>query len=322
MTSLRPSIDDIRAAAAVIEGKVHRTPVVRSSLLSEMVGRPVWFKCENLQKTGSFKVRGALNRMRAIPRQRAERGVVTVSAGNHAQAVAWAARSLGMPAVVCMPQSAPASKVDASRDYGAEIILAVDSTVAFETALELSRTRGLEFVHPFDDPLVSAGQGTTALEFIEAVPDLTDLVVPVGGGGLISGVGAAVHHLGGGRRVWGVEPAAAPTMSLALAAGSPVHLSQGQMQTTADGLAAPFAGELPLAVVKDWVEQVVLVSEPDIRRAMLLLFTRAKLVVEPAGAAGLAALTAGVLDLPSDARVGVVLSGGNLDPGSLSEETG
>lgn len=315
-----PSLETIQNAASAIANHIHRTPVLRSALISRMAGRPLCFKCENLQKTGSFKVRGALNRMLNIPKERLARGVVTVSAGNHAQAVAWAARSIGTTATVCMPASAPAAKVDASRDYGAEIVLEPDSIVAFETALRLASERGMEFIHPFDDPDVSAGQGTTVLEFLENVPELTDVVVPVGGGGLISGIASAVHHLGGGRRVWGVEPFGAPTMTKALEAGTPVHLNKDQMRTSADGLAAPFAGALPLQVVQNWVEDVVLVSEGGIRRAMELLFTRAKTVVEPAGAAGLAAVLDGALTLAPDARVGVILSGGNLDPASMAAE--
>ncbi len=305
------TLDRIREAAAANRELVHRTPVLESRLLSDAAKARLWLKCENFQKTGSFKARGAANRIRKIPAARLGRGVVTVSAGNHAQAVAWAAAAVGTPSIVCMPSTAPSAKIDASREYGATVRLEPDADAAFATALELARTEGYEFVHPFDHVDVCAGQGTVGLELMEQVDRLTDVIVPVGGGGLISGVARAVRSISPQCRVWGVEPVGAAAMRAALEAGEPRHLEA--METIADGLAAPFAGALPLSVVRTDVTDVVTVTDDSLREAMRLFTTRAKIVVEPAGAAGLAALLEGSIRPPPGARVGVVVSGGNLD---------
>ena len=311
-----PGLDDILDAHARLEGRIHRTPVLRSRLIDAACGTAVHFKCESLQKTGSFKVRGVLTHLSRLGGSATRSGVVTVSAGNHAQAVAWAAQAEGIPCLVCMPETAPAAKIEASRGYGAEIRLFPDSHVAFEAALSIADHEGHTFIHPFDHPDIAAGQGTCGLELVEQVERLTDVVVPVGGGGLISGVAPAVRARSPEVRIWGVEPEGAPTMSRALDAGAPVRLER--METIADGLAAPFAGSLPLAVVQECVHAIVQVPDDAIRAAMQLVMSRAKLIVEPAGAAGLAALLCRRIPVTSAASVGVILSGGNMDTDALT----
>jgi threonine dehydratase len=311
-----PTIDEVRAAAERIAPYLHRTPLWHSSSLSAMSGHDVWLKCENLQKTGSFKPRGALNRIATLEPEAAAAGVITISAGNHAQGVAYAAAQLGVEAVVVMPEDAVASKVAAARGYGAECVLHGDVYAAFEKLQEIQQARGLTMVHPFDDPALIAGQGTVGLEI------LTDetfdaIVVGIGGGGLIAGVATAAEALAPDADVFGVEPEGAANMSAALAAGKPVRVEN--IDTIADGLAPPFSGELNLAVTERAVEQVVTVTDAQIRAAMALLLERCKLLVEPAGAAALAALLDGLIPVPDEARVAVVLSGGNVDLSRLSE---
>ena len=305
-----PELEHLQEAQARISGSVHRTPTVSSRTLSERVDRTVFLKCENLQKTGSFKVRGALNRILGLDDVARGRGVVTVSAGNHAQAVAWAAARTGVSATVVMPANASPTKVRASEGYGAEVILQGTVFEAFDLALEVAEDRGLTFLHAFDDPLIVAGQGTLGLEVLEDVPDVATVVVPVGGGGLISGVALAVANLAPGVQVVGVEPHGACAMWKSLERGEAVRLES--LDTVADGLGAPMAGELNFEVVRRHVEDVVLVSDDEIREAMAFILERAKLLVEPAGAAAVAALLAGRIPL-ADGPVVAVLSGGNVD---------
>ncbi|MEQ9397856.1 MAG: threonine/serine dehydratase [Longimicrobiales bacterium] len=305
------SRDRFEDARARIAGSVHRTPLLRSRTLSEMVGAPVYLKCENLQKTGAFKVRGALHRMLSLSDEERARGVVTISAGNHAQAVAWAATAAGVASVVVMPEGASRTKVVASRGYGAEVILHGTAAQAFERAFALADERGLRFVHPFDDEEVVAGHGSCALEILEDRPDVGAIVVPVGGGGLISGIAAATSVVRPGVAVWGVEPDGAAAMTASLAAGKAVHLDR--VRTVADGLAAPMAGVLNHRIVADHTAGVVTVDDASIVRALRVLLERTKLLVEPGGAAGLAALLEGRIPLAADAPVVVVLSGGNVD---------
>ena len=312
-TFTRDRFEDARARIA---GSVHRTPLLRSRTLSEWVGAPVYLKCENLQKTGSFKVRGALNRLLTLARADRDRGVVTISAGNHAQAVAWAASAAGVPSVVVMPEQASPAKVAASRAYGAEVILHGDARAAFARSFEVAEERGMTFVHPFDDEEVVAGHGSVALEILEDLPDVASIIVPVGGGGLVSGICTAAALLRKGVSVWGVEPDGAPAMSLSLRAGHAVHLER--VDTIADGLAAPMAGVLNHALVERHAAGVVRVDDRSIASAMKVLLERCKLLAEPAGAAGLAALLSGAVD-PAGAPVAVVLSGGNVDAGRLGE---
>ena len=314
-----PELEHLQEAQARISGSLHRTPVVSSRTLSERVGRPVFLKCENLQKTGSFKVRGALNLILELDDVARGPGVVTISAGNHAQAVAWSAARAGISATVVMPANASPTKVRASEEYGAEVILQGTIFEAFDLALEVAQDRGLTFLHAFDDPLIIAGQGTVGLEILEDVPDVATVVAPVGGGGLISGVALAVASLAPGARVFGVEPHGACAMRKSLDKGEAVHLES--IDTIADGLGAPMAGELTFEVVRHHVEDVVLVSDDEIREAMAFVLERAKLLVEPAGAAGVAALLAGRIPL-ADGPVVAVLSGGNVDLDRLPDLLG
>lgn len=312
-------IDDVRAARERVSDRVHRTPLFGSRTLGERVGAPLLLKCENLQKTGSFKPRGALSRLLTLDPGARDRGVITISAGNHAQALAWAGRSAGVPATVVMPESAPRSKVRACHGYGAEVVLHGDVFEAFRKSLELAEERELTFVHPFDEEGIIAGQGTAALEIAEDAEDLDAVVVPVGGGGLISGIAAAMAGLDPSVKVYGVEPEGAAAMRRSLDTGEPVHLDE--LDTVADGLAAPMAGDLTYELVRRYVEDVVVVSDAEIAVAMELLLSRCKLLVEPAGAAGVAALLAGRIPV-TGGPVAAVLSGGNVDldrlPGLLA----
>ncbi len=311
-----PELEHLQEAQARISGSLHRTPAVSSHALSERVGRTVILKCENLQKTGSFKVRGALNSILELDDVARGRGVVAASAGNHAQAVAWAAARAGVSATVVMPANALPTKVRASEGYGAEVILQGTVFEAFDVALEVAQDRGLTFLHPFDDPLIVAGQGTLGLEVLDDVPDAATVVVPVGGGGLISGVALAVANLAPAARVYGVEPQGACAMRKSLEKGEAIRLES--INTIADGLGAPMAGELTYEVVRRHVEDVVLVSDDEIREAMAFILARTKLLVEPAGAAGVAALLAGRIPL-SAGPVVAVLSGGNVDLDRLAD---
>lgn len=307
-------------ARARIAGSVHRTPLLGSRTLSERLGAPVYLKCENLQKTGAFKVRGALHRLLRLDDEERGRGVVTIPAGNHAQAVAWAAAAAGTHAVVVMPEHASAAKVAASRGYGAEVVLHGTAREAFERAFRIAEERDLRFVHPFDDEEVVAGHGSCALEILEDLPDVGTVVVPIGGGGLISGIAAATATVRPGVAVWGVEPRGADAMHRSLEAGKAVHLEA--VDTVADGLAAPMAGVLNHALVAAHVRGVALVSDEEILDAMRLLLERTKLLVEPAGAAGLAALLQGRIPFEREAPVTVLLSGGNVDVGRLGDLLG
>jgi threonine dehydratase len=298
-------------ARARIAGSIHRTPLVPSRTLSGRVGVPVYLKCENLQKTGAFKVRGALHRLLRLDDEERARGVVTISAGNHAQAVAWAAAAAGTRAVVVMPEHASPAKVEASRGYGADVVLHGTAREAFARAFEIAEERGMRFVHPFDDEEVVAGHGSCALEILEDLPDVGTVVVPVGGGGLVSGIAAATASVRPGVAVWGVEPEGADAMHRSLEAGRAVHLDH--VDTVADGLGAPMAGVLNHALVSAYARGVVLVSDDEIVDAMKVMLERTKLLAEPAGAAGLAALLQGRIPLEGEAPVAVVVSGGNVD---------
>jgi threonine dehydratase len=307
----------LERARSALDGVVHRTPLLSSATLSELVGAPVYLKCENLQKTGAFKVRGALNRLLTLTDEERARGVITISAGNHAQAVAWAAGMAGAHAVVVMPEKASAAKVAASRGYGAEIILHGDASAAFRKAFELADERGLRFVHPFDDEEVVAGHASCGLEIAEELPGLGSVVVPVGGGGLISGIAVAMAATRPDVDVWGVEPAGAAAMSQSLGAGQAVHLDG--VDTVADGLGAPMAGVLNHALVAEYARGVVTVEDQDILDALRTILERTKLLVEPAGAAGLAALLTHRISPRPERPVVVLLSGGNVDLATLAD---
>jgi threonine dehydratase len=309
------ALQEIRDAARRIGGHVHRTPVFSTAQISAMCGARLSLKCESLQKTGSFKARGALNKVLSLADAERSRGLVTVSAGNHAAAVAWAAKIAGCAAVVVMPTDAPRSKLDAVRGYGAEIVLHDDRPTLFDRLNQVREARGLTFVHPFDDPVVLAGAGTAGLEIVEDVPDVELIVVPVGGGGLLSGVASAVKQARPGARVVAVELAEGPGLAPAIAAGKPVPVRRPA--TIADGMTPPFVGELPLAIAREAVDEIVTVTEAEILEGMRLLMTRAKLYVEGSGAAATAALISGKVRVAPGCRVVAVVSGGNLDLGQL-----
>jgi threonine dehydratase len=292
---------DVRSAAEVIRGAVHRTPTFTSRSLGP--GRHL--KAELFQKTGSFKARGALNRIRSLTPQERERGVISVSAGNHAQAVAWAAAAEGIDALLVMWQGASTAKIDATRGYGAAVDLeAPGPGEAFARLRELERETGRVFVHPFDDPVVVAGAGTVGLEILEDVPEVDTVVVACGGGGLVSGIAAAC--VPAGVRVVAVEPERSNALALGLEAGEPVAVTP---DTIADALTAPFTARLPLEVCGALGVGVVLVSEEEIREGFRFLYSRAKLAAEPGGATATAAVLAGKVD---GTTVVSVVSGGNV----------
>jgi threonine dehydratase len=305
-------LSEIRAAAERLAGTIHRTPLLSAQSIGARAGVELRLKCECFQKTGSFKPRGALNKVLSLSAADRARGLVTVSAGNHAQAVAWAARHVGAPCVVVMPAGAPRSKLDAVRGYGAEIVLHDDRATLFDKLREVEAARGLVFVHPFDDPVVLAGAGTVGLEVFDDDPGLDAIVVPVGGGGLLGGTASAIKALAPRARVVAVELEAGPGLGPALAAGKPVP--SPRPDTLADGMTPPFVGALPLAIAREAVDEVVTVTEAEIVEGMLLLMTRAKLYVEGSGAAATAALVAGKVKAPPGARVVAIVSGGNVDP--------
>ena len=305
-------LDAIRDAARQLQGVAQRTPMELSRAMSRALGRPVWLKCEHLQRTGSFKIRGAYNRISRIPEADRARGVVCASAGNHAQGVALSAQLLGVTATVYMPIDAPLPKIEATRAYGAEVVLGganVDEALAAATA-HADRT-GATFVHPFDHADVIAGQGTLGLEILEQEPEVRTLLVPIGGGGLIAGIASAVKALKPEVRVLGVEPVGAACALASLRAGEPVTLPE--LSTIADGVALKRPGNLTLAHIVAYVDEVVTVTDEAIARAVLSLVERAKQVVEPSGAATMAALAEGLVGEGDDPVV-VVLSGGNVDP--------
>lgn len=307
------ALTEIRAAAERLAGTIHRTPILSAQSIGARAGVELALKCECFQKTGSFKPRGALNIVLSLSPAARARGLVTVSAGNHAQAVAWAARHVGAPCVVVMPASAPQSKLAATRGYGAEIVLHDDRATLFDKLHEVEAERGLTFVHPFDDPVGLAGAGTAGLEIVEDAPDTDIVIVPVGGGGLLGGVASAIKAAAPRVRIVAVELAAGPALAPALAAGVPVP-SPRPADTLADGMTPPFVGALPLAIAREAVDEIVTVTEAEIVEAMLLLMTRGKLYVEGSGAAATAALVSGKVRAPAGARVIAIVSGGNVDP--------
>ena len=307
-----PQLKDIQAARERIAGLLHYTPVMTSTRLGDRVGIKLFLKCENFQKTGSFKVRGVINKLSQLDAESKKRGVVTVSAGNHAQALAWSAREQGIAATVVMPSAASPAKVDASRGYGAEVVLHGETSIqAFAKARELEAERGLTFVHPFDDPFVCAGAGTTGLELLEQVKDLDVVVIPIGGGGLIGGMLPAIKESNPRIRVYGVEPTGAPSMRRSLDEGHAVKLET--VSTFADGLAAPMAGEIPYQMVKKYADDVVLLDDESIANGLRELLLSTKLLAEGAGATATAAVLARAIPLKEGERVAVVVSGGNID---------
>lgn len=314
-------IDDVRRAAARIDGVAHRTPTITSRSLDQAVGAHVFLKAEPFQRTGSFKFRGAFNKIASLSAEQRRAGVVAFSSGNHAQAVALAARLLETSATIVMPADAPALKLAATRDFGAEVITydryREDRE---EIGGRIARERGLTLVRPFDDLDVIAGQGTSALELIDDAPGLDLLLAPVSGGGLIAGCATAVKALCPGARVIGVEPEAGDDYMRSLAAGHRVSIAIPE--TIADSLRLTSPGELTFAINQTLLDGVVTVSDVELIAAMRFAFERLKLVLEPGGAAGLAALLAHRVELAGNPRVGVILSGGNVDPAAFSRLLG
>ncbi len=311
-------LEDVERAAQRLAGVAHRTPVVTSRTLDERTGARVYVKAECFQRGGAFKFRGAYNKISSLGDDTLRRGVLAYSSGNHAQAVAVAAALRGSRATIVMPEDAPAAKLDATRGYGAEIVTYDRWTESREEiGARLADDRGLELVKPYDDPLVMAGQGTVALELLDDAPDLDVLVAPVGGGGLIAGCSTVAKSLRPGIRVVGVEPEAGDDTARSLAAGKRVRIDVPR--TIADGLQAVEPGELTFAVNRERVDEVVSVSDAEIVDAMTFLFDRMKLVVEPSGAVGIAALLAGRV---RGKRIGVVVSGGNVGVARFAELLG
>ncbi|HLZ32258.1 MAG TPA: threo-3-hydroxy-L-aspartate ammonia-lyase [Chloroflexota bacterium] len=311
------ALADVRLAADRLRGVANRTPVVTSRTVDALVGGQVFFKCENLQRGGAFKFRGAYNRLVALSAAGRARGVVAFSSGNHAQGVALAARELGIAAAVVMPTDAPALKVAATAGYGAEIIrydrLSEDREAI---ARRLADERGATLVPPYDHPLIMAGQGTAALEFVEEVQTLDWLLLPVGGGGLLSGCAVAATGLLPHIKVVGVETETSNDWEQSLEAGHAVHIEPPD--TIADGMRTQQPGALTFPIVQRLVERVMTVSDQEVKDAMRFLLLRLKLLVEPTGAVPVALLLSGRLDLRGQ-RVGIILSGGNADPALVAE---
>jgi len=308
------SFDDVAGAAERIASYVVRTPALPAAALSERSGARLTLKLETRQRTGSFKDRGAANRMLALSRDERARGVIAMSAGNHAQAVAYQGMRLGIPATIVMPQTTPFTKVRRTEQFGARVILSGETLAdAAMRADDIAAEERLTLVHPYDDPLIVAGQGTAALELLRDVPDLEVLLVPVGGGGLIAGCAIAARHVAPGLEVIGVQTEAYPSLQRALAGLSVVT----GPQTIAEGIAVKAIGERPLAIARELVSDVVLVSEPAIERAIHTFLEEEKLLVEGAGAAALAALLAHP-ERFRGRKVGLIVSGGNIDTGLLA----
>jgi threonine dehydratase len=312
--SLPIHLADILAARERLRGQVYTTPCARSEMLSKLTGQQVYLKLENLQMTGSFKERGALNRLSSLTEEEARRGVVAASAGNHAQGVAYHATRLGIRSIIVMPLATPLVKVTATRDFGAEVILhGANYDEACAEATRLCESEGMVFLHPFDDAAVMAGQGTIALEMMEQIAALEAVIVPIGGGGLIGGMACAIKETNPKIRVIGVQTARLPSMQQALAAGHPVTVDAAT--TIADGIAVRRAGNITYPVVARYVDEIVTVDEDEIASAILVLLEREKTLAEGAGAAALAALLQAKTSLAGERNVtiGVLVCGGNID---------
>ncbi|MFG1797111.1 threonine ammonia-lyase [Nocardia sp. NPDC049149] len=307
-------MEQIEAAAKLLAPVIRKTPIVASRVLSERAGSEVWLKCENLQRTGSFKPRGAYNRIANLPSDDRANGVVAASAGNHAQGVAWAATSLGIASTVFMPVGASLPKLAATKAYGAEV-RQVGETIddSLDAAMDFAERTGATLIHPFDHPDIVAGQATVALEILEQIPDVGTVLVPTGGGGLLAGIAVALHQLAPQVRVIGVQAAEAAAWPGSLAAGKPLRVER--MATMADGIAVGQPGKVPFGYVAEHVPTMLTVNEDSLSKALLLCLERAKLIVEPAGAAAVAALmSCAAADLDLKGPVCAVLSGGNIDP--------
>jgi len=310
------TLEDVRAAARRLAGRIHRTPVVVADAIDEASGFRVFLKCESLQRAGSFKIRGALNKLLSLEAEERARGVVAYSSGNHAQGVALAARMVGASAVICMPKDAPTLKLEATRGFGAEVVFydrQRDDRAA--VAARLAAESGRVLVPPYDDFGIMAGQGTAALELLEDVPDLDAVLTPVGGGGLMAGCSTVARAVRPGIALFGVEAETANDTYLSFRKGERVTIPPPP--TIADGIRIQTPGALTFPILREHLTDVLLVTDDEIEAALRFLALRGRLVVEPTGAVGLAPVLAGKLPLPAGARVGVVLSGGNVDPEQL-----
>lgn len=311
---------DVRAAAERLRGVAHRTPIFHSSSLDERAGAEVWLKCEPFQRAGAFKFRGAYNKIASLSEDERKRGVIAFSSGNHAQAVALCGKLFGIPTVICMPTDAPSVKVAATAGYGAEIVRYDRMTQDREAvARTIGDERGLTLVPPYNDPAIMAGAGTVALELLEEQPDLDVIAAPVGGGGLISGTSIAAHGARSGIHVVGIETEAANHAYLSKRSGERVSIAPPD--TIADGIRTTAMGQLTWPVFRDSVDDVVLVSDDEVKEAMRFLLLRLKLVAEPTGAVGVAAAMTGKLN-HFGKRIGVIISGGNVAPEMLASILG
>jgi threonine dehydratase len=311
------SLADVEAARERLQGVIVATPVLPGARLSEDVGGNVVVKAENTQRGGSFKLRGAYNKISGLSQEQRERGVIAASMGNHAQGVALAAQMVGTPAIVVMPEEASLTKITATRRYGAEVILhgqSFDDATAH--ARSLSASEGYTLVHAFDDPAIVAGQGVVGLEILDALPDVGTVIVPIGGGGLIGGIATAIRARKPDARIVGVQAAGCASVQTSLAAGAPVMLAEAR--TIADGIAVKQPGDLTLPLIRDLVEEVVTVEEDEIADAIFYTLQHLRLLVEGAGAVGVAALLTGKVRPRGDEQVCVVLSGGNIDANLLA----
>ncbi|HYH12473.1 MAG TPA: threonine/serine dehydratase [Thermomicrobiales bacterium] len=319
-TSSRPklpvTLDDVLAARERIMPHLHRTPTLNTATLSQQANTNLSIKCETFQRTGSFKARGAINAILQLTPEQRERGVVTLSAGNHGQGLAFAASKVGARAVVFMPESAVPAKVDAIRGYGAEARFAPTMETVYPAMEAFKEEHGLTFVHPFSDPAIIAGQGVVGLEILEDVPDVETIVVPVGGGGLLAGILVAVKEQRPDVRIVGVEPVGANIVTQSREQGR--LITAERIDTIADGLAAPFAGEVSQPIIDALVDDMVLVTDEEILAALRLIIERCKIVVEPAGAAATAALIGGKVGAPAGSRTVSLISGGNIDLNKLA----
>ncbi|MCD6363831.1 MAG: threonine ammonia-lyase [Synergistetes bacterium] len=305
------SLKDVKEARERIGKFVHKTPIDSSKTLSLLSGCDIYLKLENLQKTGSYKVRGAFNKVLKLKEKGIKNGVIAASAGNHAQGVAYAASKSRLPSVIVMPETAPISKISATKSYGAEVVLwGEDFDSSYTKAIEISKERHLTFIHAFDDPDIIAGQGTIALEIIESLDDLDLVIAPIGGGGLISGISLAIKESKPNTRVIGVQAEGAASMYLSIKEGKPIKIER--VNTIADGIAVRKPGEITFNIIQKYVDDIVLVSDEEIASAILFLIERAKLIAEAAGAVGVAAAISGKIPLKG-AKTLIVISGGNID---------
>ncbi|NLA90089.1 MAG: pyridoxal-phosphate dependent enzyme [Synergistaceae bacterium] len=311
-------LEDIKKAAKRIEGKVRRTPLLREDRLDELFGAEVYLKPENLQVTGSFKIRGATNKILSLTDEERSRGIIASSSGNHAQGVAYAAKTLGIRATLVLPENAPKSKVEGSKKLGAEVILhGFDSIERYKKLYEIQDEKGYTLVHSYNDPDLIAGQGTSGLEIMEDLPDVDTVVVPLGGGGLLAGVAAAVKETRPSVRVIGVEPANIQRYAESRKAGKPVQVEMGP--TLADGLMITVTGENNYPLIDKYVDEIVPASDDFIYKALMEIVFRGKVLIEPSASVGVAAALEGSFKVKPGEKICFFLSGGNIDPEKLAD---